>query len=512
MTDRFPLLAQLLRSSHRSTSAFHTPGHKQGQGILSELREAWGSQVFRSDLPELPELDNLLAPEGVLAEAQACAAETFQADRTWFLVNGSTVGVMAAILAVSGSPQTHLILPRNVHRSAITGLILSGANPIFVTPPYDPLWDLVGTVTPDQIQQALRLHPDAQAVLIVSPTYEGLCADVQTIAQICHRAGVPLIVDEAHGAHFGFHPQLPSRALDCGADVSIQSTHKTLSALTQAAMLHVRGSRVNPDRLQAALNLLHTTSPSYLLLASLDAAQYQMATQGEALWEEVITLANLTREALLNVMLDVMPQAQWETQPVNAPHLSLLTPQTCGFSFHTLDPTRLTIAPAGFGLTGFELDQALNDRFGVIAELVNLRHLTFLFGLGQTLADSDRFLNALNALRHTALTSHRLTPPVLPDLLANFLPNNAQTLTLPVLSPRTAYFSPQETVAISAAIDRISAELVCPYPPGIPALLPGEVITEPALRFLQTIQRSGGLITGNADPHLQTIQVVVNHF
>jgi len=489
MADRFPLLAQLLRSSQRSTSAFHTPGHKQGQGILSELREAWGSQIFRGDLPELPELDNLLAPEGVLAEAQACAAETFKADRTWFLVNGSTVGVMAALIAVGGGSQTHIILPRNVHRSAITGLILSGAIPIFVTPPYDRCWDLVGTVTPDLIQQALEQYPKAQAVFIVSPTYEGLCADVQTIAQICHGAGVPLIVDEAHGAHFGFHPQLPSRALDCGADVSIQSTHKTLSALTQAAMLHGRGCRVNPDRLQAALNLLHTTSPSYLLLASLDAAQYQMATQGEVLWDEVISLVMLTRQAL---------------EP-----FQVLTPQSCGFSVHHLDPTRLTIGAAGFGQTGFELDQALNDRFGVIAELVNLRRLTFLFGLGQTQADSDRFLNALRSLRWT---DHPFTPPsVLPDLLP---PNDrlGDGLTVPLLSPRTAYFSPQETVPVAAAIDRISAELVCPYPPGIPTLLPGEVITEPALRFLQTIQRSGGLITGNADPLLQRIQVVANDY
>ena len=484
MTDRFPLLTQLLRSSQRQTQAFHTPGHKQGQGILAELREAWGMAVFRADLPELAELDNLLAPVGVLAEAQSLAAETFQADRTWFLVNGSTVGIMAAILAITGQPPGKIILPRTVHRSAITGLILSGAQPIFVNPTYYADWNLVGTIAPAQIEIALAQHPDSRGVFIVSPTYEGLCADLPTIAQICHQAGVPLVVDEAHGAHFGFHPQLPPRAVDCGADVSIQSTHKTLSALTQAAMLHLRGSRVESDRIQTALNLLQTTSPSYLLLASLDAARYQMASQGAELWETTINLAHRTRQDCRSRLhLPVLDGSDLEGSP-------------------RIDPIRLTIAIQSFQQSGFALDQALNDRFGVIAELVTLEHLTFLFGLGQTQEDSDRLLHALAEL----LPDEPLSPTVQPIAIPPFVWTDAPTL--PALSPREAHFAPVSTVPLAAAIGRMSAELICPYPPGIPVLLPGEVISRAALDFLQTLQRSGGILTGNTDPTLQTLKVI----
>lgn len=481
LRDPMPLWNQLWRSAQRQTLPFHTPGHKQGRGILAALEEAWGTEVFRHDLPELPGLDNLLDPDGVIASAQALAAETFHADHTWFLVNGSTVGIMAAILAIGTidsaprSTQTppQILLPRTVHRSAITGLVLSGAQPIFLTPAYDTQWDLLAPLDAERVAAGLAQSPNCAAVFLVSPTYEGLCADVETIASLCHARQIPLIVDEAHGAHFGFHPNLPPRALDCGADVVIQSTHKTLGALTQAAMLHLKGSRIDPQRLRSALNLLHTTSPNYLLLASLDAARYQMATAGEQLWDQVLAVAQQCRTALE------------QTQ------IPCLNPKQLPLPVHHWDPSRITIATAPWGLTGFEVDEYLDQQTGVLAELVQISRLTFLFGLGHTPADSDRLVAALASLPVRPGTS-KFSPAREPSLDLSDLPE----IVTPPCSPRAAQFAEQESVPLEEAIGRISASLVCAYPPGIPLLLPGEWISATAVANLQTLCQSKATLIG----------------
>ena len=486
-----PLLEQLLRSSQRDTVPGHTPGHKGGRGIPDPLRHAWGLGVFQADLPELVELDNLLDPQGIIAEAQALTAQLVQADRTWFLVNGSSLGLMAAIVATCGfDPGAKIILPRNVHRSVIAGLILSGATPIFVTPAYDPDWDLVLPLTataPDptvgSIAEAIHHHPDARAVLILSPTYEGLCADVPSIAQVCHRAGMPLLVDEAHGAHFGFHPALPRSALAGGADVVVQSAHKTLGALTQAAWLHLQHDRVQGDRLHHALQLLHTSSPSYLLLASLDGARQQMATQGESLWQTVVDLASQVRSSL-----------------AHHPHLRVLgSPGLPRGVSGPLDPTRLMVDVRGLGLTGFEADDWLNETQGVIGELPSLSHLTFILGLGLDQGQCDRLVNAIT---HLPLNPHPTPPPPLPPLPPN-------TYQVPALTPRQAQSYPQVAVPLEDAVGQISGELVCPYPPGIPLLLPGEIIRPECLSLLQRIKAQGGGITGLRDPQFQSIRTIV---
>ncbi|NJL41391.1 MAG: aminotransferase class I/II-fold pyridoxal phosphate-dependent enzyme, partial [Leptolyngbyaceae cyanobacterium SM1_4_3] len=292
-----PLVSALAAAANRSDAAFHTPGHKRGQSAPPALLKLLGRSAFRADLPELPELDNLFAPEGAIAQAQLLAADAFGAEQTWFLANGSTCGLEAAILAAC-NPGDKLILPRNLHQSAIAALILSGAVPVFVLPEYDADWDLAHPPKPEAIAQALRDHPDAKAVLIVSPTYHGVCADVGSIARLTDAANLPLIVDEAHGAHFAFHPDLPAPALAEGADLVVQSTHKTLSALTQAAMLHVQGKRIDRARLAASLRLVQSTSPNYLLLASLDAARQQMALEGKELLDRTLELSDRARHEL----------------------------------------------------------------------------------------------------------------------------------------------------------------------------------------------------------------------
>jgi arginine/lysine/ornithine decarboxylase len=479
-------LAERSNSNSRSPAAFHTPGHKRGQGIPSVLKEWLGSALFQADLPELPELDNLFAPSGVIQQAQGLAAEAFGADQTWFLVNGSTCGIEAAILATC-NPGDRLILPRNVHQSAISGLILSGAIPVFVEPEFDRAWDLAHGITPAAIESALRQYPEAKAVLLVSPNYYGVCANLQSIAQITHQYNIPLLVDEAHAAHFAFHPDLPISALQAGADLAIQSTHKTLSALTQASMLHLQGNRIDRDRLARALQLVQSTSPNYLLLASLDAARQQMATAGRSLMTKTLELAHSARTRLSQI-----------------PGMRLLSQEAVStWDFFNLDVTRLTVDVTGLGLSGFAADEYLHESLGVTAELPTLRQLAFIISLGNTPQDIDRLVQAVQQLttiaanesvRSASRLKEKLCPPPVCSALA--------------LSPRQAFFASAQTVTIDAAIHQISAEWVCPYPPGIPVLLPGEVVTTEAIDYLRQVQAAGGVITGCTDLELQTLRVV----
>ena len=494
-----PLLDALQNCANRSHSPFYAPGHKQGRGIPQPLVELLGEKVFRSDLPELPELDNLFNPEAAIAEAQQLAAAAFGADRTWFLANGSTCGIIAAILAVC-SPGDKIILPRNIHQSVISGLILSGAIPIWIAPEYDRNWDIANCITPESTAAALKQHPDAKAVMAVYPTYHGVCGNLRAIAQITHQYNIPLLADEAHGAHFNFHPELPEMALSAGADLTVQSIHKTLSAMTQASMLHVRGSRIDIHKLNQALQFVQSTSPSYLLLASLDTARQQMALDGEQLIEKTLLLAETARSRLSKI-----------------PGLSVLEPlNTPGFA--ALDRTRLTVKVSELGITGFAADEILHSQLGVTAELPMRQHITFIISLGNTESDIENLVKSFTIL--VSINQH--------DEGFNYLGENSEknnnkqdfspfplsqgghggTAPTILLSPREAFFSPTETVAADKAVDRPSAELICPYPPGIPVLMPGEIITQTAIEYLQQIQAAGGKITGCNDPNLKTFKIV----
>jgi arginine decarboxylase len=443
-----------------------------------------GAQTYRIDLPDLPGF-NLFEPDGYIAAAQAQAAQTFGADQTWFLVNGSTVGVIASILATCG-PGDKIILPRNVHTSAISGLILSGAHPVFIYPEYDPHWDLAHCITPGSVAQALRHYPEAKAILMVSPTYHGVAGDVGAIAQLAHQHGIPLMVDEAHGAHFGFHPDLPASALSLGADLVVQSTHKTLSALTQASMLHQHSSIVSTAWVSNALQMLQSSSPSNLLLASLEGACHQMLTQGHKRLAQTLALAHEARESIASI----------------GGLKTLQHPQCPTPGFCDLDSTRLTVDVSALGLDGFTADEICTEQFGVIAELPTLRHLTFLLSLGNSSQDVERLIYALAHLgQHSP--SIQFPPHVTEGLTVV-----ATQADCPVLSPRDAYFAPRISIPITQAAGHISAETLCPYPPGIPITLPGEVITETAIAYLQQIQAGGGLITGCTDLALQQLQVV----
>jgi arginine decarboxylase len=477
-----PIINALQEWVATNHAPFYTPGHKRGRGMNPLLKTPWGDRVFGWDLPELPGLDNLHAPNGAIESAQLLAAQTFGAQQTWFSVNGSTTGVIAAILATCGDGDK-LILPRNIHSSAISGIIHAGAVPVFVNPSYDRDLDLAHSITPAAVKFALEQHPDAKAVMLVYPTYYGAGGDLGAIAEIVHGYDLPLLVDEAHGAHFGFHPDLPPSALSLGADLSVQSTHKLLGALTQSAMVHVNSSRIDRDRLSRCLRSIQTTSPSYLLLASLDAARQQMAVQGKELMSQTIELAKIARTKISQI------------EGLSVVELDTTTPGCKYF-----DPTRLTVTVTGLNLTGFAADEILADRLGVVAELPSLRHLTFIISLGNTLADIDRLVAAFTELATNYRQDRQLELPAIEP--------PAEILTTMAMTPRQADRSRHIRVSIAAAVGKISAESICPYPPGIPIVMPGEIVTAEALDYLRRVLDLGGELAGCSDLGLATISIV----
>jgi arginine decarboxylase len=477
-----PIVDALQAWVDKSHAPFYTPGHKRGVGMNRLVKDRWGAAVFGFDLPELPGLDNLQAPAGIIQSAQALAAEVFGARQTWFLVNGSTAGVIAAILATCGEGEK-IILPRNIHSSAIAGIIHAGAVPIFIAPAYDPHLDFAHSVTPTAVKFALEQHPDAKAVMLVYPTYYGACGDLAAIGEIVHSYQIPLLVDEAHGAHFGFHPDLPPAALAAGADLVVQSTHKLLGALTQSAMLHLNSDRIDPDRITQALRLIQSTSPSYLLLASLDAARHQMAWHGRELMTRTIELAEIARAKISQI--DRLSVVELDTP-------------TPGCQY--LDRTRLTVTVTGLNLTGFAADEIMTDRFGVVAELPSLRHLTFIISLGNTREDIDRLVWAFTELAANHAEDKCLELPSIDP--------PTKILTQMAITPRQADRARHISVSIDDAVGKISAESICPYPPGIPVLIPGEIITKEALEYLRSIVDLGGEVVGCSDPDLETIKIV----
>lgn len=473
-----PLLNQLKKSSQRHHAPFYAPGHKQGKSIDFQLKETFGELIFKVDLPELPELDNLFAPEGVIQKAQTFASEIFGSQKTWFLINGSTCGIIASILATCQEGDK-IILPRNIHQSVIFGLILSGAMPIFINPEYDENFDICYGISAHQIESILQNDSDVKAVMVVSPTYHGICSNLRQIADITHRYNIPLLVDEAHGAHFTFHAQLPPSALSCGADITIQSTHKVLGALTQASMLHLQGNLVDSDAVNNALQLLQSSSPSYLLLASLESATTQMASEGMQLLDKTINLARMAREQISSLN-----------------YVQVL--ENTNNNFFDLDVTRLTVNVSPLGITGYLADEILHEKLSVTCELPSLKTLTFIISIGNDNDDMDLLINGLKQLiEYREKETDKYFDGGYFDFPSQF-----------AMSPRQAYWANKKIVNWQDSLNKISGETISAYPPGIPILVAGEIITYEALQYLRNVVSSGAVITGAMDRSLKKLKVI----
>lgn len=481
-----PLFEAMRDYAQKDMAAFHTPGHKQGQGADPEFRATVGDMMLRMDLCELPEVDNLHDPDGVIKEAQELAAEAFGADTTFFLVNGSTTGNNTMVMTVC-DPGDKLIIPRNAHKSVLGGLILSGAKPCYMGAVWDDELCVAHGVTPEMVEQALLEHPDAKGVLVVHPTYFGGTSDLKRIAEICHAHGKPLLVDEAHGPHLHFHEHLPLSGIEAGADMVVQSTHKIISGMTQASMLHVREGLVNVNRVRNVLQLIQSTSPNYILMASLDTARRQMATQGRTLLDETIKMAEDARRRLNEI-----------------PGVYVFGRERCtAEGLFDLDVTKLTINVIGLGMTGFQALDILNEQFNIQSEMATLHNVLLIVTLGNTQSDLDRVVEAFTFLSAQAERLGSMGMLAVPNGLP--MPDK-----LPVakLTPREAFFATTDTIPFESSEGRICSEIVAPYPPGIPILAPGEVITADLIEYLRVVHQMGGFINGPEDVRLRTIKVV----
>ncbi|NJN24062.1 MAG: aminotransferase class I/II-fold pyridoxal phosphate-dependent enzyme [Acaryochloridaceae cyanobacterium RL_2_7] len=428
-------------------------------------------------------MDQLFAPDGVIQDAQALAAAAYGAQESFFLVNGSSGGLIAGLLALC-QPNDLVVVPRNCHQSIIHGLVLSGARPIWITPPIDSDSGLAQCITAEQVRLTLKKYPEAKGVIAVSPSYEGICGDISALAAIAHHHDIPLIVDEAHGAHFNFHPGLPTSALHQGADIVVQSWHKTLGALSQASVLHLQGERIGVQQLKQALTFIQTSSPNYLLLASLDASRQQMALRGEALLTDSIAIALKLRHSLQSLeTIGVLQSTQ---------------------NFD-IDPLRLTLLLGQSHLSGFELDERLSTEFGIIAELPSQNSLTFVLGQGIT---ENQTQNLRWALEKIDRQYRKIKPE------SEQSKNEVETPKIgkvSKISPRQAYYSPSKSLDRQSAIGQICKHIICPYPPGIPLLFPGEEISQQAVQTLNALEAYGCQIIGCSSESIDIIPQSMNH-
>lgn len=503
-------------------------------------------EALRFDLTELEGLDLLSYPDGPIREAQRLAAAAWGAAHTWFLVNGSTAGIQAAVMATCGGPGDALVLGRNAHLSAFNAAALAGCAPVWAPPARRH--GLAHHVTPAALEAAFAgaelrgLRP--RAALVVSPTYFGIISDVAGLAEVCARRGAALIVDEAHGAHLRFLEGLPGDpgadgnaaplpdlgALRAGADLAVQSAHKTLSALTQGAVLHAEGAgRADPGRVSRALQALQTSSPSYLVMASLDAARAQAQDPGavaaahaaarhiRAFFDGPDTGEGAAHNtATTTSSSSSSSRTSALEEPHGRPRLRLLTPASLGGAGGAgacvaADPWRFTVLVHEFGCSGWEAAAALEREWGVVPELATAGAVVFAAGMGTSMADAERLRAALAAFaaRRAPPRGAAQRPPARAASIGDDDSEEEEEIDIEVvLSPRQALQTGSEAVPAGAAAGRVGAELLCPYPPGVPAIYPGERVTPAALARLRAVLAGGGRVTGAADPSLDTLRVI----
>lgn len=476
-----PYVDALLAYAARDPGRFQVPGHKGGPGADPALRALAGDVALRNDIPSVTAGVDVGAEPTPFQQAQDLAAEAWGARRTWFLVNGASQGNHAACLALAHGGD-RVVVQRNVHSSAIDGLILSGMLPSFVAPEVDPELGIAHCLTPEALAAALDATPGAAAAMIVSPTYFGACADVAGLAAVAHERGVPLVVDEAWGAHLRFHPDLPPDALASGADLVISSTHKVVGSLTQAAMLHLGGERVDPAVVDRCVSLVETTSPSGLLSGSLDAARRYAAVRGGELLSETLAGIAATREAIEAI-----------------PGLTALDERLVGRAgVAGWDPLRLSIDVRGTGSTGYRLARTVLEVEGIDLELFTENLVVAVFGMGEPAEQAGERLAA--ALREAVPRLEATAGPPQPRLVPP--PPWGELL----MTPREAFLGPQEVVPLELAAGRVAAESLAAYPPGIPNVLPGERLTHETLDFIVESVAHGGYVRGGSDRALKTLR------
>ena len=477
-----PLAEAVLRYAGLGVLPCHTPGHKGGRGAHPMLRRFFTEEGLRADVSLSAELDDLHAPTGCIRAAEEVAAEAYGADAAFFMVNGTT-GAIHTMLLAALAPGDVLLVPRNVHRSIVGAMILTGVRPIYMQPEIDTRLGIAMGGALRAVERAMCEHPEARAALLVYPTYYGVATELAEIADFLHEQGKLLLVDAAHGTHFAFSDELPLSAMAAGADLSAESTHKLLGSLTQTSMLLARGGRVPTERIRAASGIVQSTSPNEILLASLDLARAQMAGEGR----ERLAVAIRAAEELRRRINEIEELWAFGTEYMGADGMA------------ALDPLKITVQVTGLGLSGFAAEEELRRR-NVACELADARNVLLLLSYADGERETERVLAALRGMaeENAPMCTSRgaasfLALPPIPEM---------------ALAPRDAYFARSEHVDVGAAEGRVAAETIVFYPPGIPVLAPGDVIDGVTLAYLRAMKAVGARVVGAADASLGTLMVI----
>jgi arginine decarboxylase len=466
-----PLVEALIKYKEKANVSFHVPGHKDGAGASELARRLLGEQVFRIDATEIPGLDNLNLPQGPIRDAEILASRLYGTRESMFLVNGSTAGVHGMILSTC-SPGDEIIVSRNSHRSVIAGIILSGARPVYVQPEFHREFGIPLGVPSDRIRDTLDKYPDAVGVLVPNPNYYGITSDLKTISDMVHQRGKFLLVDEAFGGHFVFSREFPLSAIEAGADMCVQSMHKMAGSLTQSSILHVITHRIDTGKVRSVLAMLQTSSPSYILMASLDAARHQLEMEHDRLMSKIISLCRLLRAELKNIA-GLTYTSDFLTGSIEK---------------YRVDMTKVLISFRSLRIIGYEAGRILRDKCGIEVEYEDLYNILVSITFGNSENDIEHLASCLPKIIAMDRVSNEIfescVPPAPPGI-----PDAAMT-------PKDAVWSRWRQVPLLEAVGEVCADIVSPYPPGVPIICPGEVVSEDIVAYLSLLIAEGAWIQG----------------
>ena len=475
--SRAPLYEAMREHRLNRVVPFDVPGHKGGRGNRT-LTEFLGENCLKNDVNSMKPLDNLCHPVSVIKQAQELAADAFGAENAIFIVNGATGAVQAMIMSLCKAGDK-IILPRNVHRSAINALVVCGAVPVYVNPGVNSGLGIPLGMTPDEVERAVIANPDAKAVLVNNPTYYGICSDLKKIVEIAHRHGLKVLCDEAHGTHFYFGEDMPVSAMAAGADMASVSMHKSGGSLTQSSFL-LTGPDMNPGYVRQIINLTQTTSASYLLLASLDISRRNLALRGRQEFAKVTALAEYARKEIGAIG----GYYAYASELIN------------GDSIFDFDRTKLTINTLGIGLAGIEVYDLLRDEYDIQMELGDIANVLAYISIGDRERDTERLIGALEEIKRKygrsnadMYTQEYIEPRV-------------------AVSPQSAFYAEKESLPLMETRGRICSEFVMCYPPGIPILAPGEEITDAILEYIVYAKEKGCSMTGPEDAGIERLNVL----
>lgn len=475
--QKAPIFEALERFKRMRVVPFDVPGHKRGKGT-PELTAFLGEQCMGVDVNSMKPLDNLCHPVSVIKEAAELAAQAFGAENAFFMVNGTTSAVQSMVLAACKKGEK-IILPRNVHRSVINALVLSGAEPVYVNPEMNHKLGIALGMSVAQVEKAIQENPTAKAVLVNNPTYYGVCSNLKAITDLAHRHDMLVLADEAHGTHFYFGENMPLSAMAAGADMASVSMHKSGGSLTQSSLL-LTGKNVNPGYVSQIINLTQTTSASYLLLSSLDISRRNLALHGKEIFKKVTEMAQYARDEI-NAIGDYYAYSR---EIIN------------GDSVFDFDVTKLSIHTLDIGLAGIEVYDLLRDEYDIQVEFGDLGNILAYVSVGDRVRDLERLVSALQEIRRRfkrgrggMLSQEYINPQV-------------------AATPQEAFYADKEALPLKDSAGRVCSEFVMCYPPGIPILAPGERITPGILEYIDYAKEKGCSLTGPEDLEINRLNVL----